>query len=72
VSTADASDVHTQADEGENGNRQALVAGPLAVPALALLAVGLLRRRPLLVFIGAVLLGLALKLVDRDELTARA
>jgi hypothetical protein len=68
----DTSDAHTVAHEGENESRQALVAGPLALPGLGLLAVGLLRRRPVLVLVGGVLLGLALKLVDRDELTAQA
>ena len=72
MSVTDPSGAYTVAREGENGNRQALVAGPLALPGLGLLAVGLLRRRPLLVLVGGVLLGLALKLVDRDELTAQA
>jgi hypothetical protein len=46
------------------GNR-ALVVGPLAIPGFLLVLVGVRQHRRLLVLLGAVLVGLAVKLVDR-------
>jgi hypothetical protein len=46
-----------------------LFAGPLAAPALALIVVGFWKRRPAVLFAGALLLGLALRLVDRPKET---
>jgi hypothetical protein len=58
-----------------NGDR-ALVVGPLAVPGLVLLLVGVRQHRRPFVLLGAVLVGLAVKLVDRpsgvDEPAAEA
>jgi hypothetical protein len=53
------------AANGTRGRGRALVVGPLAVPGFVLVLVGVRRRRRLFVLLGAVLVGLAVKLVDR-------
>ena len=52
---------------GTGGGDRALVVGPLAVPGFVLVLVGVRQRRRLFVLLGAVLVGLAVKLVDRPE-----
>jgi hypothetical protein len=59
----------TDTDESGQSER-ALVLGPLAVPGLVLALAGLRRRRGPFVFAGAVLVGLAVKLIDRPQQTA--
>jgi hypothetical protein len=53
------------AANGTGGRDRALVVGPLAVPGFVLVLVGVRGRRRLFVLLGAVLVGLAVKLVDR-------
>jgi hypothetical protein len=48
-------------------DERALVVGPLAMPGFLLALIGVRRRRPVFVLAGAVLLGLAVKLVDRPR-----
>jgi hypothetical protein len=52
---------------GTGGSRRALVVGPLAMPGFLLVLVGVRRHRRSFVLLGAVLVGLAVKLVDRPE-----
>jgi hypothetical protein len=58
------------ADGTEGRDDRALVVGPLAVPGFVLVLVGIRRRRRLFVLLGAVLVGLAVKLVERPRETA--
>jgi hypothetical protein len=51
----------------EESGRRAVVVGPLAIPAVILVAIGFLRRRTLFVFVGAVLFGVAVKVIDREQ-----
>jgi hypothetical protein len=53
------------AANGTGGRDRAVVVGPLAVPGFVLLLVGIRQHRRLFVLLGAVLVGLAVKLVDR-------
>jgi hypothetical protein len=53
---------------GKDG--RALVVGPLAMPGFLLVLIGVRRRRRVFVLAGAVLVGLAVKLVDRSRETA--
>ncbi len=53
------------AANGTGGRDRARVVGPLAVPGFVLLLVGVRQRRRLFVLLGAVLVGLAVKLVHR-------
>jgi hypothetical protein len=53
------------AANGTGGRDRALVVGPLAVPGFVLVLVGVRRRRRLFVLLGAALVGLAVKLVER-------
>jgi hypothetical protein len=53
------------AANGSAGGDRALVVGPLAVPGFVLVLVGVRQHRRLYVLLGAVLVGLAVKLVDR-------
>ena len=53
------------AANGTGGRDRALVVGPLAVPGFVLVLVGVRQGRRLFVLLGAVLVGLAAKLVDR-------
>jgi hypothetical protein len=53
------------AANGAGGRDRAVVVGPLAVPGFVLLLVGIRQHRRLFVLLGAVLVGLAVKLVDR-------
>ena len=53
------------AANGTGGRDRALVVGPLAVPGFVLVLVGVRQRRRLFVLLGAVLVGLAVKLVER-------
>jgi len=54
------------AANGAGGGR-ALVVGPLAMPGFLLVLVGVRRHRRSFLLLGAVLVGLAVKLVDRPE-----
>ena len=47
------------------GSGRGLVVGPLAVPGFLLVLVGVRQHRRLFALLGAVLVGLAVKLVDR-------
>ena len=58
------------AANGAGGSGRALVVGPLAVPGFLLVLVGVRQHRRLFVLLGAVLVGLAVKLVDRPEQVA--
>jgi hypothetical protein len=58
------------AANGTGGGGRALVVGPLAMPGFVLVLVGVRQHRRLLVLLGAVLVGLAVKLVDRPEQVA--
>jgi hypothetical protein len=53
------------AANGTGGRDRAVVVGPLAVPGFVLLLVGIRQHRRLFVLLGALLVGLAVKLVDR-------
>ena len=54
------------ASNGNGGGDRALVVGPLAVPGFVLVLVGIRQHRRFFVLLGAVLVGLAVKLVDRS------
>jgi hypothetical protein len=58
------------AANGTGGSGRALVVGPLAMPGVLLVLVGVRRHRRSVVLLGAVLVGLAVKLVDRPEQVA--
>jgi hypothetical protein len=58
------------AANGTGGSGRALVVGPLAVPGFLLVLVGVRQHRRVFVLLGAVLVGLAVKLVDRPEQVA--
>jgi hypothetical protein len=58
------------AANGTGRRGRALVVGPLAMPGFVLVLVGVRQHRRLLVLLGAVLVGLAVKLVDRPEQVA--
>jgi hypothetical protein len=55
------------AANGAGGRNRALVVGPLAMPGFLLVLVGVRQHRRLFVLLGAVLVGFAVKLVDRPE-----
>jgi hypothetical protein len=59
------------AANGAGESRRALVVGPLAMPGFLVVLVGARRHRRSFVLLGAVLVGLALKLVDRPEQVAK-
>jgi len=52
---------------GTGSSGRALVVGPLAMPGFLLVLVGVRQHRRSFVVLGAVLVGLAVKLVDRPE-----
>jgi hypothetical protein len=58
------------AANGTDGRKRAIVVGPLAVPGFVLVLVGVRQHRRSFVLLGAVLVGLAVKLVDRPEQVA--
>jgi len=58
------------AANGTGGGGRALVVGPLAMPGFLLVLVGVRQHRRAFVLLGAVLVGLAVKLVDRPEQVA--
>jgi hypothetical protein len=58
------------AANGTGGRGRALVVGPLAMPGFLLLLVGVRQHRRSVVLLGAVLVGLAVRLVDRPEQAA--
>jgi hypothetical protein len=60
------------AANGTGGSGRALVVGPLAMPGFLLLLVGVRQHRRSVVLLGAVLVGLAVKLVDRPEQAANS
>jgi outer membrane biosynthesis protein TonB len=60
------------ADGTDRRDERALVVGPLAVPGFLLVLIGVRQRRRLFVLLGAVMVGLAVKLVDRPRETAGA
>ncbi len=53
-------------------DERALVVGPLAMPGFLLVLIGVRRHRRMFVLAGAVLLGLAIKLVDRPRASQKA
>jgi hypothetical protein len=55
------------AANGTAGSGRALVVGPLAVPGFLLVLVGVRQHRRSFLLLGAVLVALAVKLVDRPE-----
>jgi hypothetical protein len=55
------------AANGAGGRNRAPVVGPLAMPGFLLVLVGVRQHRRLFVLLGAVLVGFAVKLVDRPE-----
>ena len=55
------------AANGTGGSGRALVVGPLAMPGFLLVLVGVRQHRRSFVLLGAVLVGLAVRLVDRPE-----
>ena len=57
----------TAADRPAGHDGRALVVGPLAMPGFLLVLIGFRRHRRVFVLAGAVLLGLAIKLVDRPR-----
>jgi hypothetical protein len=58
------------AANGTSGSGRALVVGPLAVPGFLVVLVGVRQHRRSFVLLGAVLVGLAVRLVDRPEQVA--
>ena len=53
------------AANGAGGSGRGLMVGPLAVPGFLLVLVGIRQHRRLFALLGAVLVGLAVRLVDR-------